>query len=159
MEARYINFLVSPIWLPSLMKYAIRVLGGLQYTDDTWVDQKIIPIAANVSFMYRCFIGEKPPLYQSNNCRPDILCDLHLSFDWDHVVGYLYCYRRHFAGFLFRSFWTFRISLFQFRHPDHSWLGDVAPLSIFVRRLAVFEAAMGSIHKAEIIAMIVGRYM
>ena len=37
--------------------------------------------------------------------------------------------------------------------------GDVAPLSILARRLAVFEAAMGSIYMAVIIAMIVGRYM
>ncbi len=37
--------------------------------------------------------------------------------------------------------------------------GDVAPLSILSRRLAVFEAAMGSIYMAVIIAMIVGRYM
>ena len=37
--------------------------------------------------------------------------------------------------------------------------GDVAPLSILGKRLAVFEAAMGSIYMAVIIAMIVGRYM
>ncbi len=37
--------------------------------------------------------------------------------------------------------------------------GDVAPLSALSRRLAVFEAAMGSIYMAVIIAMIVGRYM
>lgn len=37
--------------------------------------------------------------------------------------------------------------------------GDVAPLSVLTRRLAVFEAAMGSIYMAVIIAMIVGRYM
>jgi len=37
--------------------------------------------------------------------------------------------------------------------------GDVAPLSILVKRLAVFEAAMGGIYMAIIIAMIVGRYM
>ena len=37
--------------------------------------------------------------------------------------------------------------------------GDVAPLSILCQRLAVFEAAMGSIYMAIIIAMIVGRYM
>jgi hypothetical protein len=37
--------------------------------------------------------------------------------------------------------------------------GDVAPLSILCQRLAVFEAVMGSIYMAIIIAMIVGRYM
>ena len=37
--------------------------------------------------------------------------------------------------------------------------GDVAPLSVLGKRLAVFEAAMGSIYMAVIIAMIVGRYM
>ena len=37
--------------------------------------------------------------------------------------------------------------------------GDVAPLSILSKRLAVFEATMGSIYMAVIIAMIVGRYM
>ena len=37
--------------------------------------------------------------------------------------------------------------------------GDVAPLSILGKRLAVFEAAMGGIYMAIIIAMIVGRYM
>jgi hypothetical protein len=37
--------------------------------------------------------------------------------------------------------------------------GDVVPLSILGKRLAVFEAAMGSIYMAVIIAMIVGRYM
>ena len=37
--------------------------------------------------------------------------------------------------------------------------GDVAPLSVLSRRLAVFEAAMGSIYMAVIVAMIVGRYM
>ncbi|MGD8657341.1 MAG: potassium channel family protein [Desulfobacterales bacterium] len=37
--------------------------------------------------------------------------------------------------------------------------GDVAPLSVLCKRLAVFEAAMGSIYMAVIIAMIVGRYM
>jgi hypothetical protein len=37
--------------------------------------------------------------------------------------------------------------------------GDVAPLSILGKRIAVFEAAMGSIYMAVIIAMIVGRYM
>jgi voltage-gated potassium channel Kch len=37
--------------------------------------------------------------------------------------------------------------------------GDVLPLSILGKRLAIFEAAMGSIYMAVIIAMIVGRYM
>ena len=37
--------------------------------------------------------------------------------------------------------------------------GDVLPVSILGKRLAVFEAAMGSIYMAVIIAMIVGRYM
>jgi len=37
--------------------------------------------------------------------------------------------------------------------------GDVSPLSILAKRLAVFEAAMGGIYMAIIIAMIVGRYM
>ena len=37
--------------------------------------------------------------------------------------------------------------------------GDVAPLSVLGKRLAVFEASMGSIYMAVIIAMIVGRYM
>ncbi len=37
--------------------------------------------------------------------------------------------------------------------------GDVAPLSILSKRLAVFEAAMGGIYMAVIIALIVGRYM
>ena len=37
--------------------------------------------------------------------------------------------------------------------------GDVAPLSVLSRRLAVFEAAMGNVYMAVIIAMIVGRYM
>jgi hypothetical protein len=37
--------------------------------------------------------------------------------------------------------------------------GDVLPLSVLGKRLAVFEAAMGSIYMAVIIAMIVGRYM
>jgi hypothetical protein len=37
--------------------------------------------------------------------------------------------------------------------------GDVVPLSVLGKRLAVFEAAMGSIYMAVIIAMIVGRYM
>ena len=37
--------------------------------------------------------------------------------------------------------------------------GDVLPLSVLGKRLAIFEAAMGSIYMAVIIAMIVGRYM
>jgi hypothetical protein len=37
--------------------------------------------------------------------------------------------------------------------------GDVLPVSILGKRLAIFEAAMGSIYMAVIIAMIVGRYM
>lgn len=37
--------------------------------------------------------------------------------------------------------------------------GDMAPLSILAKRLAIFEAAMGGIYMAIIIAMIVGRYM
>jgi len=37
--------------------------------------------------------------------------------------------------------------------------GDVLPLSVLGKRLAVFESAMGSIYMAVIIAMIVGRYM
>ena len=37
--------------------------------------------------------------------------------------------------------------------------GDVAPLTVLGKRLAVFEAAMGSIYMAVIVAMIVGRYM
>ena len=37
--------------------------------------------------------------------------------------------------------------------------GDVAPISILAKRLAIFEAAMGSIYMAIIIALIVGRYM
>ncbi len=37
--------------------------------------------------------------------------------------------------------------------------GDIAPLSILAKRLAIFEAAMGGIYMAIIIAMIVGRYM
>ena len=38
-------------------------------------------------------------------------------------------------------------------------LGDITPQSIISKRLAVFEAAMGCIYLAVIIAMIVGRYM
>jgi hypothetical protein len=37
--------------------------------------------------------------------------------------------------------------------------GDVTPQSILGKRLAIFEAAMGSIYLAVIIAMIVGRGM
>jgi hypothetical protein len=37
--------------------------------------------------------------------------------------------------------------------------GDIAPQSILSKRFAVFEAAMGGIYLAVIIAMIVGRYM
>jgi len=37
--------------------------------------------------------------------------------------------------------------------------GDVAPLTILSKRLAVFEAAMGSIYMAIIVALIVGRYL
>ena len=37
--------------------------------------------------------------------------------------------------------------------------GDIVPMSTFGKRLAIFEAAMGSIYMAVIIAMIVGRYM
>jgi len=37
--------------------------------------------------------------------------------------------------------------------------GDITPQSILSKRLAVFEAAMGGIYLAVIIAMIVGRYM
>jgi hypothetical protein len=37
--------------------------------------------------------------------------------------------------------------------------GDIAPQSILCKRFAVFEAAMGGIYLAVIIAMIVGRYM
>ena len=37
--------------------------------------------------------------------------------------------------------------------------GDVAPLTILSKRFAVFEAAMGSIYMAIIVALIVGRYL
>jgi len=37
--------------------------------------------------------------------------------------------------------------------------GDISPQTILARRLAVFEAAMGGIYLAVIIAMLVGRYM
>jgi hypothetical protein len=37
--------------------------------------------------------------------------------------------------------------------------GDITPQTILSKRLAVFEAAMGGIYMAVIIAMIVGRYM
>jgi voltage-gated potassium channel Kch len=37
--------------------------------------------------------------------------------------------------------------------------GDVAPLTFLSKRLAVFEAAMGSIYMAIIVALIVGRYL
>jgi hypothetical protein len=37
--------------------------------------------------------------------------------------------------------------------------GDISPQSILCKRFAVFEAAMGGIYLAVIIAMIVGRYM
>jgi len=37
--------------------------------------------------------------------------------------------------------------------------GDVAPLTVLSKRLAVFEAAMGSIYMAIIVALIVGRYL
>ena len=37
--------------------------------------------------------------------------------------------------------------------------GEITPHSIISKRLAVFEAAMGCIYLAVIIAMIVGRYM
>ena len=37
--------------------------------------------------------------------------------------------------------------------------GDITPQSILAKRLTVFEAAMGGIYMAVIIAMIVGRYM
>jgi len=37
--------------------------------------------------------------------------------------------------------------------------GDVAPLTILAKRLAVFEAGMGGIYMAIIVALIVGRYL
>jgi hypothetical protein len=37
--------------------------------------------------------------------------------------------------------------------------GDITPQSIIGKRLAIFEAAMGGIYLAVIIAMLVGRYM
>jgi hypothetical protein len=37
--------------------------------------------------------------------------------------------------------------------------GDISPVSILCKRLAVFEAATGNIYMAVIIALIVGRYM
>ena len=37
--------------------------------------------------------------------------------------------------------------------------GDVAPLTALSKRLAVFEAGMGSIYMAIIVALIVGRYL
>jgi hypothetical protein len=37
--------------------------------------------------------------------------------------------------------------------------GDILPLSVFAQRLVIFEATMGSIYMAVIVAMIVGRYM
>lgn len=37
--------------------------------------------------------------------------------------------------------------------------GDITPQTILAKRLAVFEAAMGGIYLAVIIAMLVGRYM
>jgi len=37
--------------------------------------------------------------------------------------------------------------------------GDVSPLTILAKRFAVFEAAMGSIYMAIIVALIVGRYL
>jgi hypothetical protein len=37
--------------------------------------------------------------------------------------------------------------------------GDILPLSILAKRLVIFEATMGSIYMAVIVAMIVGRYM
>jgi voltage-gated potassium channel Kch len=37
--------------------------------------------------------------------------------------------------------------------------GDISPQTILAKRLAIFEAAMGGIYLAVIIAMLVGRYM
>ena len=37
--------------------------------------------------------------------------------------------------------------------------GDIAPVSILARRLAILEAAMGSIYMAIIVALVVGRYL
>jgi hypothetical protein len=37
--------------------------------------------------------------------------------------------------------------------------GDIAPVTVLARRLAVLEAAMGSIYMAIIVALIVGRYL
>ena len=37
--------------------------------------------------------------------------------------------------------------------------GDVAPLTILAKRLAIFEAGMGGIYMAIIVALIVGRYL
>ena len=37
--------------------------------------------------------------------------------------------------------------------------GDILPLSVLAKRLAILEGAMGSIYMAVIVAMIVGRYM
>jgi len=37
--------------------------------------------------------------------------------------------------------------------------GDILPLSVLAKRLVIFEATMGSIYMAVIVAMIVGRYM
>jgi hypothetical protein len=37
--------------------------------------------------------------------------------------------------------------------------GDILPASVLAKRLAIFEATMGSIYMAVIVAMIVGRYM
>jgi hypothetical protein len=37
--------------------------------------------------------------------------------------------------------------------------GDVAPLTVLAKRLAIFEAGMGGIYMAIIVALIVGRYL
>jgi hypothetical protein len=37
--------------------------------------------------------------------------------------------------------------------------GDILPASVLANRLVIFEATMGRIYMAVIVAMIVGRYM
>ena len=81
---------------------------------------------------------------------------LLIGIMWAGVYGFL---ESIFPGSFTSSTGSVDFMYFSFVTLTTVGYGDVAPLTVLSKRLAVFEAGMGGIYMAIIVALIVGRYL
>lgn len=111
-------------------------------------------------YAFIIYVLLKDLLVQRNITAGMILCAISIylliGFMWGGIYGVIETADpRAFAGLDHAA----DILYFSFVALTTVGFGDIAPVSILARWLAILEAAMGSIYMAIIVALIVGRYL